>query len=103
MSDPIYTDRGLAVRQRVKVKPHISAPEWATEGMITALPPRGSDFYDHPAVLWDSDLRVRHVASNWLVVTGFTCPKCGMTSHNPADGDNTYCSACNMFFGGVHR
>jgi hypothetical protein len=28
----------------------------------------------------------------------FTCPKCGMTSHNPHDVANNYCGNCHAFF-----
>jgi ribosomal protein S27AE len=28
----------------------------------------------------------------------FTCPKCGMTSHNPNDVENSYCGNCHAFF-----
>jgi hypothetical protein len=27
----------------------------------------------------------------------FTCPKCGMTSHNPKDAELGYCGNCNDF------
>lgn len=28
---------------------------------------------------------------------GFTCPRCGMTSHNPKDAEYGWCSACEDF------
>ena len=30
-------------------------------------------------------------------VRSITCPKCGMTSHNPHDIENMYCGNCNQF------
>lgn len=29
----------------------------------------------------------------------FTCPRCGMISHNPNDAENGYCGACGAFTG----
>ncbi len=32
----------------------------------------------------------------WLGVSpSFTCPRCGMTSHNPDDADQGYCGNCH--------
>ena len=28
---------------------------------------------------------------------GFTCPRCGRTSHNPNDARERYCGACHVF------
>lgn len=36
--------------------------------------------------------------ANFTMVT-FTCPKCGIVSHNLKDADQRYCGACNLFFG----
>lgn len=27
----------------------------------------------------------------------FTCPLCGMTSHNPSDAEHGYCGNCHVF------
>jgi hypothetical protein len=34
-----------------------------------------------------------------LAPTSITCPKCGMTSHNPHDAANGYCGNCHEFTG----
>lgn len=31
--------------------------------------------------------------------TGFTCPQCGITSHNPNDVTEKYCGRCHLFIG----
>jgi hypothetical protein len=28
----------------------------------------------------------------------FTCPRCGIVSHNPNDAANRYCGRCHVFF-----
>lgn len=32
-------------------------------------------------------------------VPGYTCPRCGRTSHNPNDVRERYCGACHLFEG----
>jgi NADH pyrophosphatase NudC (nudix superfamily) len=32
----------------------------------------------------------------------FTCPRCGMTSHNPTDGRELYCGHCHWWTGDPH-
>lgn len=32
----------------------------------------------------------------------FTCPRCGRTSHHPADAQSYYCAACKGFMGAEH-
>ena len=33
----------------------------------------------------------------------FTCPRCGMVSHNPNDAKHRYCGNCHLFFDRVGR
>jgi hypothetical protein len=31
----------------------------------------------------------------------FTCPDCGMTSHNPHDAEHNYCGNCHQFYNAI--
>jgi hypothetical protein len=36
----------------------------------------------------------------WCLGPGFTCPRCGMTSHHPTDIEQAYCGNCHDWTGG---
>lgn len=38
-----------------------------------------------------------------LAEPGFTCPRCGRTSHHPRDIAQGYCGACHAWIGGEKR
>ena len=71
---------------------------WVWNGVLHLL--RGFTLEEVQSGGWSFSGQIVDADGNVLQEAYFTCPRCGMTSHNPKDVEQGYCGNCHDWTGG---